>query len=237
MSTIYGKGIYKMGGLRYPVTIDRLAVGSSVYCNVNGTKTEFLVVNQGKPSSLYDDSCDGTWLLMKDVYENCKWSSGTTQLSSSTIHNYLNNTFLNLFDSTIRDVIKQVKIPYCTESGSSGTIRSGSNGLSTKAFLLSGYEIGLTTSDSECIPQDGAKLSYFESGSGASAQNKRIAKLNGSAAVWWLRSPDRVYNVSILNIRDKGWWGTIGPSKLYGVRPALVLPSTVLIDSKKNISI
>ena len=47
-----------------------IAVGSSVYMNENGTPVEYLVVNQGIPSasSLYDASCDGTWLLRKDIY-------------------------------------------------------------------------------------------------------------------------------------------------------------------------
>ena len=48
--------------------ISTLAVGSSVYLNVGGVRKEFLVVHQGKPSSLYDSSCNGTWLLMKDIY-------------------------------------------------------------------------------------------------------------------------------------------------------------------------
>ena len=49
-----------------------LAVGSVVKLIENGVATEYLVVNQGKPSgsSLYDDSCDGTWLLRNDIYEN-----------------------------------------------------------------------------------------------------------------------------------------------------------------------
>ena len=41
-------------------------VGSIVKLNVNGAVTEFLVVHQGLPSDIYDASCNGTWLLMKD---------------------------------------------------------------------------------------------------------------------------------------------------------------------------
>lgn len=179
MSTIYGKGIYIMG--EPPVLASSLAVGSSVYCNVNGTKTEFIVVHQGKPSSLYDDSCNGTWLLMKDIYENRQWnSSDVNNLENSTIQSYLNGTFLNLFDSNIKDAIKQVKIPY-RKNGSGGTNQSGANGLSCKIFLLSGYEVGWTSSDSQYFPQDGAKLDYFTASSGG--KSKRIAKLNGSAAI------------------------------------------------------
>jgi hypothetical protein len=55
--------------------IGTLAVGSSLYLNVGGVRKEFLVVHQGLPSSIYDDSCNGTWLLMKDIYENRVWQS------------------------------------------------------------------------------------------------------------------------------------------------------------------
>lgn len=165
------------------VLLSTKAVGSTVKLKVNGTAKEFIVVHQGKPSSLYDDSCNGTWLLMKDIYENRVWQSGNiNKYESSDIHTYLNNTFLNLFDSNIKDAIKQVKIPYRKNGGSGGTNQSGANGLSCKIFLLSGYEVGWTSSDNQYFPQDGAKLSYFESGTGTSANNKRIANLNGSAA-------------------------------------------------------
>ena len=32
------------------------AVGSTIKLNVNGVAKEFLIVHQGKPSSIYDDS-------------------------------------------------------------------------------------------------------------------------------------------------------------------------------------
>ena len=162
------------------VLLSTKAVGSTVKLKVNGTAKEFIVVHQGKPSSLYDDSCNGTWLLMKDIYETRQWhSSDVNKLESSTIHSYLNSTFLNLFESNIKDAIKQVKIPYRKNGGSGGTNQSGANGLSCKIFLLSGYEVGWTTSDNQYFPVDGAKLSYFESGTGTPANNKRIAYLNG----------------------------------------------------------
>ena len=167
------------------------AVGSIVKLKVGGTAKEFLVGHQGKPSSMYDESCDGTWLLMKDISEDIRWhSSDDNNLENSTIHSLLNSTFLNAFESNIRDAIKQVKIPYRKNGGSGGSDQSGANGLLCKIFLLSGYEIGFTTSDNSYFPVDGAKLSYFEAGTGSSALNKRIAYLNGSAADWWLRSPN-----------------------------------------------
>ena len=114
------------------------SVGSIVKIKISGTLRDFIVVHQGKPSNIYDESCNGTWLLMKDIYENRQWhSSNVNDYASSTIHSYLNSTFLNLIDANIRNQIKQAKIPYRPGSGTSMTVNSGANGLSAKVFLLS----------------------------------------------------------------------------------------------------
>ena len=234
-----GRGLLNGMGYDIPFNsgtpISDLAVGSTVKIAVNGTLRDFLIVHQGKPSSLYDDSCNGTWLLMKDIYENRVWQSGNiNKYESSDIHAYLNNTFLNLFNSNIKDAIKQVKIPYRKNGGSGGTNQSGANGLSCKIFLLSGYEVGWTSSDNQYFPQDGAKLSYFESGAGTSANNKRIAKLNGAAYGWWLRSPyltDYVWYVNSYGGYDGDY-----VSRSHGIRPALVLPSNTLVSDDGTIT-
>ncbi len=218
------------------IPINTLAVGSSVYLNVNGVSKEFLVVHQGLPSSMYDSSCDGIWLLMKDAYESRKWSSSNTNdYKSSDIHAYLNGSFFNLFDAGIQAVIKQVKIPYHNGNGNSGSDLSGANGLSTKIFLLGGYEVSISEDKYILLPNDGACLDYFK-GLTNSATSKRVAYLNGTAVNWWLRSSDN--NVSYCAMRI----GTDGrPSNgyavgnTYGVRPALILPSTVLVDSNFNV--
>lgn len=219
------------------VLLSTKAVGSTVKLKVNGTAKEFIVVHQGKPSSLYDNSCDGTWLLMKDIYENRQWhNSNVNNLENSTIHSYLNGTFLNLFESNIRDAIKQVKLPYRKNGGSGGSDQSGANGLLCKIFLLSGYEIGFTTSDNSYFPVDGAKLSYFEAGTGSSALNKRIAYLNGSAAYWWLRSPYTGVTDYVWIVYTNGDYGGSYASGSGGIRPALILPSTLLVSDDGTVS-
>ena len=210
--------------------IGSLTVGSTIRLNVNNSPKEFIIVHQGKPGSIYDESCNGTWLLMKDIYENRQWhSSDVNKLESSTIHSYLNSTFLNLFDSNIKDAIKQVKIPYRSGSGSGGTDQSGANGLPTKIFLLSGYEVGFTTSDSSYFPHDGAKLSYFESGTGTSANNKRIANRNGSANKWFLRSPYTGNTTYVWEVDRSGKNLRIAASSNLGIRPAIILSSDMLV--------
>lgn len=219
------------------VLLSTKAVGSTVKLNVDGALKEFLVVHQGKPSSIYDNSCNGTWLLMKDCYVSRAWhSSNVNKYESSDIHTYLNNTFLKLLDSNIQEAIKQVKLPYRQNGGSGGTDRTGANGLSTKIFLLSGYEVGWTTSDNSYFPVDGAKLSHFESGTGTSANNKRIANLNGSAAYWWLRSPGTSDTGYVWYVYANGDYSGNYASDSIGIRPALVLPSTLLVSDDGTVS-
>ena len=210
------------------------AVGSIVKLKVNGTAKEFIVVHQGKPSSLYDDSCDGTWLLMKDIYENRQWNnSNNNSYKASTIHAHLNGEFLALFDSGVQSIIKQVKIPYVNGIGAS-PVASGANGLSAKVFLLGGYELGLT-GNSNTLPVDGAKLSYFESGTGTSANNKRIARLNSAVAGWWLRSPIRNGTDSSWGVTPSGGFNGGYSSYNSGIRPCIILPSNTLVDDSGNV--
>ena len=222
--------------LKAPVTgvlASSLAVGSTVKLMENGAAVEYLVVNQGIPSNsnLYDASCDGTWLLRKDIHSERQWnSSGVNNYENSTINTWLNGDFFNSLGSVEQATIKQVKIPYRAGGGSGGTDQSEANGLSCKVFLLSGYEVGWTTSDSEYFPVDGAKLSYFESGTGTSANNKRIAYLNGSAAIWLLRSPDTGNTALVWNILSDGDYSYDNASYWHGIRPALILPGNALFD-------
>lgn len=217
------------------VTLSSKAIGSTIKLKVNGSARNFIVVHQGKPSSVYDDSCNGTWLLMQDIYENRAWhSSNTNDYANSTIHSYLNSTFLNLFESNIKNAIKQVKLPYRKGSGTSTTVTSGSNGLSAKIFLLSATE---TSFDFSYMPSgEGAELAYFKGCADNSSDSKRVAYLNGSATVWWLRSPHCNLFNGALYVSSSGCWGSNGCSNSFGIRPALILPSTLLVSDDGTVS-
>lgn len=202
------------------VKLSTKAVGSIVKIKVNGAAKDFIIVHQGLPSSAYDASCNGVWVVMKDIYTTSTFGNNNSYKDSS-IHSYLNSTFYNLIDSQIRAVIKQVKIPY-TNSG----VQSGANGLSTKVFLLSGTEVGF--SGVSYMNTEGAKLSYFDSAS------KRVAYNGSSAAVWWLRSPRTSY--SVWYVKSDGscdYWSCHGT---YGVRPAFVLPSSLVVSDDGTVS-
>lgn len=218
------------------VKLGTKAVGSIVKIKVNGASKDFIVVQQGNPNtSTYDSSCAGTWLLMKDIYTTSTFGNNNSYKDSS-IHTYLNGTFYNLIDSDIRAAIKQVKIPYLNGTGGGdGSLATGANGLSTKVFLLSGYEVGWTTSDDINFPKDGIRLAYFGSGSGGNS--KRVAYNGSSAAIWWLRSPYTSSSSYVWRVGTDGSYYNSWYRNSYGVRPAFILPSTLVVSDDGTVSV
>ena len=213
------------------IRLGDMAVGRTIKLPFNGTLYDFLVVHQGKPSDMYDDSCAGTWLLMKDCYENRAWhSSVVNDYAASDIHSYLNNGFLRLFDEKIQAKIKSAKIPYVNGTGPDGAVASGADGLETKIFLLGGYEVGFTQSKNPYYPIDGDCLDYFKGAVNAD----RIAYLDGTATSWWTRSPDTSYAPRAWSVMADGDGnGLSGPALCTnnkGIRPALILPSVLTFD-------
>jgi hypothetical protein len=209
-------------------TLNTLDIGSSVYLNENGSPAEYMIVQKGIPSAtLYDSSCDGVWMMRKDLCEKRAWNDeAVNNYNESSIHEYLNGTFFNSLDNNVRSLIKTVKIPYGI--GGTSTVKSGANGVSTKIFLPSAVEVGLY-SPSE-YPVDGACWSYFN---GAS-NSLRVARLNGTIEYWWLRSPD---------VSTNGVWAIMGTGNTkysyaavatYAVRPVLILPFNAEVDTKTN---
>ena len=202
-----------------------LAVGTTVKLMEGGTAVEYLVVNQGIPSnsSLYDVSCDGTWLLRKDAYSSAMRfnTSNKNVYASSAINTWLNGTFFNMLGSAEQAVIKQVKIPYVADDA----VKSGANGLSVKAFLLGLYETGAAGDLA-----DGAKLKYFISGTGSTAKNRRISKVNGAAVNWYLRTPDTDSGTNEWFVETTGTLNYGNATGERYARPALVLPGNALFD-------
>lgn len=194
-------------------TLGSKSVGSIVKLKVDGTLRNFIVVHQGLPGSMYDASCDGTWLLMEDCYESRIWSSkGVSFYGDSEINNYLNNTFILLFDTNIRAAIKQVSPPGAP---------------TVKVFLLSCFEIGFTNSYSSGMPNSGTRLDYFPYYS--DDRSKLIAYLNGSPITWWTRSL-RVGSSSPYAIYPSPMANDVNPNQAFGIRPALILPFSVYVS-------
>lgn len=216
-------------GTTSTVPLSAKAVGSIVKLKVNGAAKEFIIVHKGKPSSMYDDSCDGVWLLMKDIYEMRQWNSNSELLyENSSIHSYLNSTFLSLLDANIQSAIKQVKIPYL-KGGKGGSVQSGANGLSCKVFLLGGYELNLRG----IFPADGAGLDGFAKS--ITSNPAYLATYNGTLTKWWLRSISTLEYSDNAGLVSGYTYDSESVTKSYGIRPCIILPSNTLVDDSGNV--
>lgn len=217
--------------------IGTLAVGTVVKLKESGVAQNYIIVHQGLPSSIYDSSCNGTWLLRKDLITTMARSyGGTSEYQPSIAHSWLNSTMLEKYDSEIQNIIKQVKIPYVVGAGQHASTATGANGLSCKVFLLSIIEVGIPLENPDIMANDGAKLSYFISGTTTSAKDLRRAYLDGASTDWWTRST--YYNNSTSwswYVNTTGYHSGTSATKNKGIRPAIILPSTALVDESNNI--
>lgn len=207
--------------------LGNFSIGASVWINENRTPVEYLVVHQGIPSAMYDISCDGTWLLRKNIFEKKQWhSSGNNNWANSSLKSYLDDTFFLRFDTKVQQNIKQAKIP-CSENGTNMVISD----LSCKVFLLSGYEAGWTEDEYWALPVDGAKLSYFDYGEGTTAKAKRIAYYDNIATRWWLRSSMGGGLDYVWDILDDGGISYFLCTHSYdGIRPTIILPQKTIVQ-------
>lgn len=206
--------------------LGNLAVGSTVKIAVGGTDYDWLVVHQGLPGGMYDASCNGTWLLMEDIYTNMQFNSSKNNLFvSSPILQYLNTTFHDAIDANVRKLIKVATIPYMAQNNST---TASSGGLRAWVFLLSMTEVGFVGGAAVKMPIEGAKLRYFNG-------HGREAYFNGTAAEWWSRTPFGIYNSDVWCIYKNG--DNIRELCLssFGVRPCMILPQDALVDDTRHI--
>lgn len=224
------------------VPISELPVGTLININENGSPVEYILVHKGRPSSKYDTSCDGCWMLRKDIAEQRRFDGTDDDYQNSDIHDYLNGNWMSRYEEKILLRIKQIKIPYVKGSGAtSHSVQSGTKGLSCKFFLLGYYEVGFP--NDSLAPDDSTKLSYFDLGEGSVANNKRIANYNGTATYWWLRtmrvpfstSPGAIPTLIVHCVEPDGSWDTELFRDPCGIRPAFILPSDIIIDHDMNV--
>lgn len=211
-------------------TLGSQAVGSVVKLNVGGTARNWIVVHHGLPGAMYDASCNGTWLLMQDIYENKAYSTVSNLYNATSAHGYLNNTFINLFDDDIKNVIPQIKIPYTSRSNST-SVSTGANGLASRVFWLSATELGYV--GSYAINTEGAALAYFN----GAADSKRVAYLDGTKTDYYTRSQKNDTAIDAWRIENDGgfYHNTVNQSR--GNRPAITLPGELSVESDGSVTL
>lgn len=225
----------------FGIPLGDIPVGERVFIRVNGVWTEFLVANQGIPSGhagidMYDSSCNGTWLLMKDIYVVMPYSRWLTY-AETDFHEYLNTTFLKLLDTGVQNAIIEAKIPYegyeVITGGADFPLRPLENGLSAKIFVLSYGEAdiaarGYTDGYENYNWRDGYALSFFhkpdtDSTSGGAAREDRIAYFEGKAHSWYVRNQHRS-PLHLIGEDGSGVTVSMSTHPECGIRPAMIMP-------------
>lgn len=206
------------------VMLGDMPVGSEVTLTESGSPELYIVVNQGLPSSNYDSSCDGTWLLRKFILESRVWSnsSWTFGYHTSSINTYLQDTFKGRFSTyAINNLFMSPKIPIYAQGSTQD--------YGAQVFLLSTYELDLTGNIYN--PPEGAAMQYFD-GAGA---NKRIAYFDGAPARWWSRTPHRNDNDLVWDVSTGGLQDNQRKSRNGGVRPAIILKKDTIVSGDGSI--
>ncbi len=218
------KGRTYIGSTSYDISfgtpLGELAVGTSVYMNVNAVREEWIIVHQGKPSG-YDDTGYGTWCLLKDIYSNVNRGTqtyyffspeGIIAFEKGCAHDvYLTGTFFPLMDANIQSIIKTVNVP---------DIDFNNKTAARKIFLPHWNELSTTP------------LTYFEDNS----DSRRIAYYNGRASYWSLRN--KLVNSSNDTFQPLVWsTGAKQTTNILtsGIRPLVVLPDDAIIDENFNV--
>lgn len=216
----------------FGIPIGTLDVGETVLMDIDGKETEFLVVNQGNPDgSVYDASCDGTWLLAKNILERrIVEAISSPYYSGSNIHEYLNGDFLNLLGDRVRDAITMAKIPYFVDTD---TVANGAEGLSCKIFLLSYAE--LNASITGVSTKEGHNLSYFDTAYSVKpgTNTHLIATLDGIAESWMVRTVGSA-PVHYCAISSTGDWANLSAGRTTGIRPAMIMPFDTRVTNTRH---
>lgn len=236
--TVATLGIYPSGN-----TLGDVPVGTRVSLPIKSSEnwqdSYFYVYHQGKPSSDYDNSCNGTWLCKTLIVGSNEstdynyWGTGYAYYPKSKLNTYLNNYLKNKLSNGIYPAVKLVKIPYYSNYNSSGVLEDKvytlDQGFETRAFSLSATELGFTPSDNSMVKIVGAKLDIFKLPNVDSVYTYP----NGDTGVW-LRDPEssssslRLPYASPRELEDT----QINYSKKHWYALVFIMDSTVKIDSE-----
>ena len=202
--------------------IGDLPVGTVVPVQETAGTANYLIVQQGLPSSIYDSSCNGTWL----------WRVGITGLTTYGFNGYVNNFNASILKSStnswyynisdpIKSSIKLVKIPY----SSYNNVTTGASGAEVYAFPLAAIELGFTLVGNMTAKEDGSRLQYFAT---HTENSFRIQHYNSSPYIYWTRSMVSYYDGSsyaaaYVSTNGSAGWNNVGPPNNFGIAPTIIV--------------
>lgn len=190
--------------------------------------TEFVLYEDGirvpfiKLSGEYEGT-GRTLVVRKHIYKMdtlTEYGSPTTYMNSKT-DLWLNDEvdgYIAKFDDMTKAAL--VEVPVKVHVGDAVTSVAT---LQRKSFLLSAADYGFD--DEVTFYQESTPVAYFNTSA------RRVAQFNGAAANHWMRTRQRSVTRSNGYIVAAGYYETSDPSSgVYGIRPALTLPSDFEID-------
>lgn len=159
----------------------------------------------------------GRTLVMRKDLDSTKlaWhtASGAISFSASSMYTNLCSFVTNRFSTTMQELIATTPVQ-CVVSNSDGTLVD----VDLQAFLLSATELGNTDTT---YKTEGTAIPYFDSAA------KRIAYLNGTAAIWQTRTP--YSNANSVGVAANGNFNDYTKTTTYGPRICFTLPGDVPI--------
>lgn len=215
------------------VYIDEKKIGDII--RINDTKfngkadSEYIIIQKGRPSTAYDQSCDGVWLMRKNSFPIEYYHSVSNSYADSMLRPKLADDYEKYTDSL--EKIIRVKVPYYKGRGNDSTssIQTGSNGIEGYGILLSATEMGLTACGDTTVMTIGTTLEYFKSSYG----NSKTCTLDSGAAIaCWTRTPVQNTQYDVYCVSESGVLierACHNPQKA-GYRPVIVVPKNLRVD-------
>lgn len=168
-------------------------------------------------------------VLRKDCYNNVQWANNTTTRGYGTCYldSWMNESYFNLLDTSIRGQIVGINIPSVVNNGSGISILGSIN---RNVFALSNSEYG---GSNEYTLVEGALLPYFAS------DIRRIAYLSGTTTEYWTRTQmlftnNTEFSGNTFRVKTNGSISTQTNRNELSTRPAFTLPADLLLDPEPN---
>ena len=170
------------------------SVGDKKTVNIGGTNYKVQIIGFDHDTKTSGGKAGITFQLVDCLYSAYQMNSSDTNSggwTSCAMRTSTMATLLTNLPSALQNVIKAVN-----KLTSAGNMSSTINTTSDKLFLLSEVEIFGSTINSES--GEGNQYAYYKAG------NSKVKKVNGSASIWWERSPVRIKGNSFCRVSRDG---------------------------------
>ena len=182
-------------------------VGDSKTVNIGGTNYEVQIIGFNHDDKVSGGKAAYSFQLVDCLNQTQQMNTSNTNTggwNGSAMRGRM-STYKSQLPAALRNVIKTVK----KKSGTGGGSSSGTQQTNDDLFLLSEIEIFGTTTYS--VAGEGTQYEWYKAG------NSRIKKVNGSANVWWGRSPYSGDTYGFCNVNGSGNADSNGANSSCGV--------------------